>query len=89
MSQVHARFKLDSVTRGQGYFKEPDSTEQPRSVEAAHVLLKAVQGEPFGAYTPMGTLDMFIVNPPASQMFFDAPIGQEFDVFISPVQKSE
>jgi hypothetical protein len=85
--QIHARFRLDQVTRGQGYFKEPGSTEEPRSIESAHVLLYAVQGDPFGAYTPSGKLDMFIVNPSASQMFFDASIGQEFDILISPVQK--
>jgi hypothetical protein len=88
-NKVHARFQLDRVTRGQGYFKEPGSTEEPRSIEAASVSLNAVRGEPFGAYTPSGKLDMFIVNPAASQMFFDAKIGQEFDVLISPVQKTE
>lgn len=87
--QVQARFRLDQVTRGQGYFKEPSSTEEPRSVEAAHVVLRAVQGAPFGAYTPSGKLDMFIINPIASQMFFDASIGQEFDCFISPVPAKE
>jgi hypothetical protein len=87
MSTVHARFRLDQVTRGQGYFKEPGSTSEPRVIEAAHVLLSAVKGEPFGAYTPQGKLDMFIVNPAASQMFFDASIGQEFDLLISPVPK--
>lgn len=87
--KVHARFRLDQVNRGQGYFKEPNSTENPRSIESAHVLLSAVQGEPFGAYTPSGKMDMFIVNPAASQMFFDASIGQEFDILISPVEKSE
>jgi hypothetical protein len=89
VGQVQARFRLDQVTRGQGYFKEPGSTEEPRSIESAHVLLSAVQGEPFGAYTPSGKMDMFIVNPAASQMFLDASIGQEFDVLISPAQKSE
>ena len=84
---VHARFRLEKVTRGQGYFKEPGSNEDPRSIEAASVSLSAVQGEPFGAYTPSGKLDMFIVNPAASQMFFDAPIRQEFDILISPVQE--
>ena len=82
--QVHARFRLEKVTRGQGYFKEPGSTEEPRTIEAASVSLSAVQGEPFGAYTPSGKVDMFIVNPGAAQVFFDAPIGQEFDVLISP-----
>jgi hypothetical protein len=89
MQQVHARFKLDKVTRGQGFFKEPGSTSEPRVIEAAHVILSAVPGDPFGAYTPTGKLDMFIVNPAASKMFFDAPIGQEFDLLLSPVQTSE
>lgn len=84
---IHARFRLNQVTRGQGYFKEPGSVEEPRSIESAHVVLNAVQGEPFGAYTPSGKLDMFIVNPTASQVFFDAPIGQEFDLVFSQVEK--
>lgn len=82
--QVHARFRLDQVNRGQGYYKAPGE-EEAKLVEAAHVVLGAVQGEPFGAYTPSGKLDMFIVNPPAAQVFFDAPIGQEFDLLLSPV----
>jgi hypothetical protein len=82
---IHARFRLDRVTRGQGYFKEPGSSEDPHAIEAANVSLSAVQGEPFGAYTPSGKFDMFIVNPTASQVFFDAPIGAEFDVILSPV----
>lgn len=84
---IHARFRLDYVTRGQGYFKEPGNDGEPRVVEAANVSLSAVQGEPFGAYTPSGKLDMFVVNPAASQVFFDAPIGQEFDLVFSPVQE--
>lgn len=84
-TQIHARFRLEKVTRGTGYFKEPGSTEDPHVVEAASVSLSAVQGEPFGAYTPSGKVEMFIVNPAASQVFFEAPIGQEFDVLISPL----
>ncbi len=83
---VHARFRLDSVTRSQGWFKEPGATEA-RMVEAAHVLLNGVQGEPFGAYTPSARQEMVIVNPAAAKVFFDAPIGQEFDIIISPVEK--
>lgn len=81
--QIHARFRLDQVNRGQGYFKAPGEQEA-KSVEAAHVTLSAVQGEPFGAYTPSGKLDMFIVNPTAAHVFFDAPIGQEFDLVFTP-----
>ncbi len=86
--QVHARFSLNSVNRGQGWFKAT-SEEEARPVESAQVTLNAVKGEPFGAYTPSGRLDMFIINPAAAQMFFDAKIGQEFDVLISPVEPAE
>ena len=82
--QIHARFRLHQVTRGQGYLKAPGEQEATM-VEAAQISLNAVQGEPFGAYTPSGRLDMFIVNPTAAQVFFDARIGQEFDVLLSPV----
>lgn len=85
---IHARFTLNSVTRGQGYFKA-SGEEEAKVVEAASVQLLAVQGEPFGAYTPSGKIDMFIVNPSASQVFFDAPIGQEFDIVFSPVHKDD
>lgn len=85
--RTHARFRLDQVNRAQAYYKQPGSTEEPQLVESAHVILNAVQGEPFGAYTPSGRLDMLIVNPAASKMFFEAAIGQEFDFFISPVEQ--
>lgn len=88
MSQVLARFYLNAVTRGSGYFKASDE-EEAKMVESAQVTLNAVKGEPFGAYTPSGRLDMFIVNPAAAQVFFDAPIGTEFNVLISPVAKEE
>jgi hypothetical protein len=48
-----------------------------------------VQGEPFGAYTPSGKLDMFIVNPSAAKVFFAARIGQEFDIILSPVESAK
>ena len=82
---IHARFRLDQVTRGQGYYKAPGEQDS-KSIESAHVVLSAVQGEPFGAYTPSGKLDMFIVNPTAAQVFFNARIGQEFDINLSPVE---
>lgn len=85
--RTHARFRLDQVNRAQAYYKAPGSTEDPQLVESAHVILNAVQGEPFGAYTPSGHLDMLIVNPAASRMFFESAIGQEFDFFISPVEQ--
>jgi hypothetical protein len=81
--QVHARFRLDQVNRGQGYYKAPGE-QDAEPVESAHVVLGAGQGEPFGAYTPSGRLDMFIVNPSAARVFFDADIGQEFDILFTP-----
>lgn len=85
MSKVHARFRLDQVTRSRGYYCKPGETET-QTVEAAFVELNAVKGEPFGTASPNGSLKMFIVNPPAAQVFFAAPIGQEFDCFIAPVE---
>ena len=84
--RVHARFRLDQVNRARNYYKAPGE-EQSKTVEAAHVVLNPVQGEPFGNATPSGRIDMSIVNPAAAQMFFDAQIGQEFDLFISPVEQ--
>lgn len=89
MPAIHARFRLDKVDRARAFYREPDSTEAAQSVESAYVHLNAVQGEPFGAYTPTGHMEMLIVNPAASRAFFDALIGQEFDFIISPVKKSE
>jgi hypothetical protein len=88
MSQIHARFRLDRVTRMRGYYKAPGE-EEAKVVEGAYVELGAVQGEPFGSATPSGDLKMGIVNPAAAQVFHEAKLGQEYDVFISPVQKSE
>ncbi len=86
MAQVHARFRLDQVTRGIGYYKAPGE-EEFTQVETANVKLDAVQGPPFGSATPSGSIQMFIVNPGASAMFLEAKIGQEFDVLFSPVQE--
>ncbi len=88
MSQVHARFRLDQVTRGTGYYKAKVEDEY-KPVEAASVKMSAVQGPPFGSATPSGSVDMFIVNPGASEMFLSAKIGQEFDVLFSPVPKEQ
>lgn len=85
--QVHARFRLDQVNRSQGYYCAPGEHET-KTVEAAYVTLGAVKGDPFGAASPSGRFEMLIVNPPAAQMFFDAKIGQEFDILISPVEQA-
>jgi hypothetical protein len=86
---VHARFRLDQINRARAFYKAPESTESAQSVESAYVHLNAVQGEPFGAATPTGHMEMLIVNPAASQMFFDASIGQEFDLLIAPVGETQ
>lgn len=83
MNNVQARFRLDRVTRAQSYYKAPGEQEA-KSVESAYVVLNAVPGEPFGAATPTGHLEMIVVNPTAAAVFFNAPIGQDFDLFIAP-----
>lgn len=82
---IHARFRLDQVNRSRGYYCKPGEHET-KTVEAAYVILGAVQGEPFGSASPSGKFEMLIVNPTAAQVFFDAHIGQEFDVLLSPVE---
>ena len=77
-NKVHARFKLSEDARA-GYYHNGEYTD------AARVKLYAVKGEPFGPATPNGTIEMFIVNPGAVEIFRNAPIGQEFDVIFSPV----
>lgn len=85
---IHARFRLEQVDRMGGYYKVPGE-EETKIVEGAYVTLRAVQGEPFGSATPSGDIHMGIVNPTASQVFFDAAIGQEFDVLLSPVEEKK
>lgn len=83
--QIEARFRLLQVNRAQAYYKAPGSTEEAQLVESAQVVMTPVQGEPFGAYTPSGRMEMLIVNPSAARLFFDLPIGQEFQVMLSPI----
>jgi hypothetical protein len=75
---VHARFSLTEVARV-WYWREPHT--------ATRVKLQAVQGPPFGNSTPVGGMEMTIVNPEAEKVFQDASIGQQFDVIISPTKK--
>ncbi len=63
--RIHARFRLDQVNRGRGFYKAPGETEA-----SAH-------------------LEMGIVNPSAAEIFFEARIGQEFDMFFSPVEEEK
>jgi hypothetical protein len=83
---VHARFRLDQVNRSRGYYC-PEPGAETAAVEAAYVELGAVKGEPFGSASPSGSFKMLIVNPAAARAFFDAPIGQEFDILISAVPR--
>jgi hypothetical protein len=84
MAQVQARFFLQEVRRIPYY-----TSGKGDHTEAVNIKLVPVQGEPFGPATPQGTIEMLIVNPGAAQMFLDAPILQQFDILISPAQKSE
>lgn len=77
---VHARFRLTEDSRT-SYWHNGEYKE------AAKVKLAAVQGEPFGPATPQGTVEMLLVNPDAVKVFRDATLGQEFDLFISPVEE--
>lgn len=86
--RIHARFRLDQVNRSRGFYKAPGETEA-KSVESAYVHLNGVQGEPFGSATPSAHTEMLIVNPEAAKAFFGAHIGQEFDVFFSPVEEEK
>lgn len=79
MSSVLARFQLAEVTR------IPFWTGGQKA-EATRIKLGAVQGEPFGPATPQGSIEAVIVNPEAAQVFLDAPIGQEFNILITPVE---
>jgi len=82
---IRARFRLDQVSRSRAFYKEPGA-EEAQSVEGAFVQLNGVQGEPFGSATPSAHLEMLIVNPAAAAVFFNAHIGQEFDLVISPAK---
>ena len=85
--QIHARFRLDEVTRVKMYApaKEPlPDGSKWEHVPGVRVKLSPVQGEPFGSATPGGQLEMLIANPEAAKVFDDAPIHQEFDVVFTP-----
>lgn len=86
MSSVLCRFSLTETARIRSYTQSTDGDSKWIPSEAARVRLSPVQGEPFGPATPSGNIEMVIVNTAASQIFLDAPIGQEFDVLMTPVQ---
>lgn len=80
---IQARFNLQEVTRVRCSVYKNQTYE---SVEGIRVKMNPVHGEPFGTATPGGELMMVIANPEAAILFLHAPIGQEFDFRISPVQ---
>ncbi len=87
--RIHARFRLDEVTRKKLYApaKEPlPSGEKWELVEGAQVKLYPVQGEPFGSATPSGECMMVIANPAIVEGFLHMPLGVEFDVVFTPVE---
>ncbi len=89
--QIHAQFSLEETARVRCYTRSDDSTAQNPwiQVEGCRARLSPVQGEPFGSATPSGSLEMVIANPEAAKMFLDAPLGQKYDVLISPVEPAE
>lgn len=63
-------------------FKVTEITQFSSSPEAKRVVLSAVQGEPFGKYTPSGTITMQILNPEAAKQI---ELGKEYFVDFTPV----
>ncbi len=86
--QVQARFRLYNVLPAQAWSR-PDPEKPEQFVGAALVTLYGVQGEPFGSATPSARVEMVIANAEAARMFIDAPLGQQFDILISPVEQAE
>lgn len=80
MSAIHARFSLSEDARASYWY-------DGKYIPAARIKMMAVKGPPFGPATPQGTIEMFIANAEAVQMFRDVEIGQQFDCIISPVEK--
>jgi hypothetical protein len=83
--KIHARFHLGETARVKGSSKVDGEW---RSIEMVRTKLYPVQGEPFGSATPNGSIEMVIANPDAAQVFLNAPLGQEFDVVFSLVEKA-
>ena len=87
MSAVHCRFHLSETARVKRYdYQGP--TRQVVNTEATRVRLTPVQGDPFGYATPGGSMEMVINTPSAQEFFTSAPLGQEFDIVITPVVKA-
>lgn len=75
MSKVLAKFHLTecSTQKYETSERDPETGEYTRGVEVAtHIKMTATQGEPFGKYTPFGTIDMIIKNEGAAKPFTEA-----------------
>lgn len=86
---IHARFRFDEEARVRCYVANRTGQGSWEPVEGLRVKMFPAPGEPFGSATPGGQLEMVIANPAAQEIFKSLPIGQEFDVFFSPVEKVE
>jgi hypothetical protein len=69
MEKVRAKFKVDSITRSQN---------PGVSVKLYPVCADGIpENERYHKYTPSGSLEMYIDNPPAAEFF---EIGKQFYV---------
>jgi hypothetical protein len=84
---IQARFVLSETTRIHCH-RQIEEGRKWELVEGCRVKLAPTIGEPFGSATPGGSIEMVIANPDAAAIFQTAPIGQEFDFLITPVQES-
>ena len=89
MSSVICKFSLVETTRIGLYAPVVDEngTKNWVPIEGVRVKLSPVQGEPFGSATPSGNMEMVIANTAASQVFLSSPIGQEYEVLLTSVEK--
>lgn len=72
---VQAKFKVTEIIQREG----ADPNQDPPVV----VILSPVKGEPFGKYTPSGSINMTITNKAASDQF---EVGKEYLVEFKPAE---
>jgi hypothetical protein len=89
MSTVLAKFYIFSLEsqRTISYDRDKNTGEYTKTpaTESCRVKLSAVQGEPFGNATPMGTVDMTIANSAAAAVF--RKVWQEYCANTDPDAK--
>jgi hypothetical protein len=71
-----------------GKVEQPEYTNEDGN-KAYRITMTAVQGTPFGKYTPVGDISMIIKNDRASQLF---EVGKEYEVRFSesiPIESLE